>query len=76
MRTTMPRPATSSGNPLIANLIGIVIVALVVATLTNTSIPLLGSEHAIFVAVVLLGVTMCALGGVGRAPGNMAGCIR
>jgi hypothetical protein len=28
----------------------------------------LGSERAIFVAVVLLGVTMCSLGGVGRAP--------
>jgi hypothetical protein len=68
MQKTMPRPATSSGSPLVANLIGIVIVALVVATLTNAPVPLLGSERATFLAVVLLGITMCALGGVGRAP--------
>jgi hypothetical protein len=51
-----------------ANLIGIVIAALVVAALTSTSVPLLGSQRAIFVAAVLLGVSMCSLGGVGRAP--------
>jgi hypothetical protein len=44
------------------------IAALVVAAFTNTSVPLLGSERAVFVAVVLLGVIMCSLGGVGRAP--------
>ena len=68
MQATLRKPDTSFGNPLLANLIGIVIAALVVAALTNTSVPLLGSERAIFVAVVLLGVTMCSLGGVGRAP--------
>src|SRR5690242_5586927 len=68
MQTTMRRPATSSGSRLVANLIGVVIVALVVATLTNVSVPLLGSERCTFVAVVLLGITMCSLGGVGRAP--------
>jgi hypothetical protein len=70
MQATMQKPATSLGSPVLANLIGIVIAALVVATLTNTSLPLplLGSERAVFVAAVLLGVTMCSLGGVGRAP--------
>jgi hypothetical protein len=68
MQATMQKPATVFGSPLFANLIGIVIAALIAATLTNTSLPLLGSERAIFVAVLLLGVTMCSLGGVGRAP--------
>jgi hypothetical protein len=68
MQATMHKPATSFGSPLLANLIGIAIAALLVAALTNTPVPLLASERAIFVAVVLLGVTMCALGGVGRAP--------
>jgi hypothetical protein len=68
MQATLRRPGTSFGSPLFANLIGIVIAALVVAALTNTSVPLLGSERAIFVAVVLLGISMCAVGGVGRAP--------
>src|SRR5579872_4052280 len=31
-------------------------------------VPSARSEHAIFFAVVLLGLTMCSLGGVGRAP--------
>lgn len=66
MQANMQEPATAFGSPLLANLIGIVIAALVALTLTNASVPLLGSERAIFVAVVLLGVTMCALGGVGR----------
>ena len=68
MRAMMQTPATSSGSPLFANVIGLAIAALVVAALTSTPVPLLGSERAIFVAVVLLGMTMCALGGVGRAP--------
>jgi hypothetical protein len=68
MQATMQKPGTSVGSPLFANLIGIVIAALVVAALTNTPVPLLGSELAVFVAVVLLGLTMCSLGGVGRAP--------
>ena len=68
MHATMQKPATSFGSPLLANVIGIAVAALLVAALTNTPVPLLGSERAIFVAVVLLGVTMCGLGGVGRAP--------
>jgi len=68
MQATLRKQDTPFGSPLFANLIGIVIAALVVAALTNTSVPLLGSERAIFVPVVLLGISMCALGGVGRAP--------
>jgi hypothetical protein len=68
MQSTMQKPAISFSSPQLANLIGIAIAALLIAALTNTPLPLLASERAIFVAVVLLGVTMCALGGVGRAP--------
>jgi hypothetical protein len=68
MHATMQKPATLFGSPLSANFVGIAIAGLLVAALTNTPVPLLGSERAIFVAVVLLGITMCSLGGVGRAP--------
>ena len=68
MHVTMQKPAASFGSPLLANVIGIAVAALLVAALTNTPVPLLGSERAIFVTVVLLGVSMCGLGGVGRAP--------
>jgi len=68
MQATLQKPVTGFASPLIANLVGIVIVVLLGAAVTNTPVPLLGSERAMFVAVVLLGVTMCALGGVGRAP--------
>lgn len=68
MHVTMEKQATSFGNPLLANVLGIAVAALVAAALTNTSVPLLESERAIFVAVVVLGVSMCSLGGVGRAP--------
>jgi hypothetical protein len=67
MQATTQKPATVFGSPLFANLIGIVIAALLAVALTNT-LPLLGSERAIFLTVLLLGVTMCSLGGVGRAP--------
>jgi hypothetical protein len=68
MHVTMEKQARSFGNPLLANVLGIAVAALLAAALTNTSVPLLESERAIFVVVVLLGVSMCSLGGVGRAP--------
>jgi hypothetical protein len=68
MQTTMRSPAVYTGSPLAANLLGIAIAALVVAVLTNTPLPLLGSDRGVFIAMVILGMTMCSLGGVGRAP--------
>ena len=68
MQSTMRNPAVSSGNLLIATLLGVVIAALLVAALTSTSVPVLSSDRAIFFALVVLGLTMCSLGGVGRAP--------
>jgi hypothetical protein len=67
MQTTMRSPA-HAGSPLIANLLGVGIAGLVLATLSNTSIPLLDSDRAVFIALIILGMVMCTLGGVGRAP--------
>jgi hypothetical protein len=68
MQTTMRGPAAYSGSALIANLLGLAIAALIAAALTSASPPLLGSDRAILLAVVALGMTMCSVGGVGRAP--------
>lgn len=68
MQATLRKPATAFGNPLVANLLGVIIAALLLAALTSTPVPLLGSDVAIFLAVLVLGMSMCALGGVGRAP--------
>jgi len=68
MQATLQKPVTGFASPLIANLVGIVIVVLLGAAVTSTPVPLLGSERVLFVAALVLGVTMCALGGVGRAP--------
>jgi hypothetical protein len=62
------RSPAHTGSPLIANLLGVGIAALVLAALSNTSIPLLGSDRAVFIALLILGMVMCTLGGVGRAP--------
>ena len=68
MQSTMPRPATSFSNPILASALGVVIAGLLVAALTSTPLPLLSSDRAMFLAVLVLGLTMCSLGGVGRAP--------
>jgi hypothetical protein len=68
MQATVRKPATSFGNPLLANALGVMIAALVAAALTSTPVPLLGSDSAVYLAVLVLGMAMCALGGVGRAP--------
>ena len=49
----------------IATFIGLVVAGIVWATMTNTPIPLLGSDRAALVAVVILGFAMCATSGWG-----------
>jgi hypothetical protein len=39
--------------------------------LFNIRLPLLGSDRAAFIAVVVVGMTMCALGGIGRAQSTL-----
>ena len=43
MQATVRKPATSFGNPLLANALGVMIAALVAAALTSTPVPLLGA---------------------------------
>ena len=59
------RPGT-----IVATFIGLVIAAIVWATMANTPIPLLGSDRAALVSVVVLGFAMCITGGLGAAPGQ------
>jgi hypothetical protein len=68
MQATLRKPAATFGNPLVANVLGLITAALVLAALTRTPLPLLGSDVVMFLAVLVLGMSMCALGGVGRAP--------
>ena len=50
---------------LVATFIGLVIAGIVWATMANTPIPLLGSDRAALVAVVVLGFAMCVASGWG-----------
>ena len=68
MQATVRKPTTSFDSPLVANALGVILAALLAAALTGTPIPMLASESAIFVAALVLGMSMCAFGGIGRAP--------
>jgi len=56
-RTTV-RPRT----PAFANVLRILAALLVVAVLTNTSLPMIASETGAFYAIALIGIVMCSLG--------------
>ena len=68
MQAAVRKPVASFGNPVLANVLGVILAALLAAGLTSTPLPLLESDSAIFVVALALGMTMCAFGGVGRAP--------
>jgi hypothetical protein len=61
----------SAVGPLIANGLGIVAVLLVAAVLTNTSVPFISGDRAAFVALAVIGMSMCALGGIGKAQAGL-----
>ena len=67
---------TFTGNAFAANLLGIVAALVVLALLVNIRLPLLGSDRAAFVALVIVGTTMCALGGISRGRAHLAGPIQ
>lgn len=68
----MPSNATTfTGNAVAANLLGILAALMVVALLANIRLPLLASDRAAFIAVAVVGFTMCALGGIGRAQSTL-----
>jgi hypothetical protein len=58
---------TFTGNALAANLLGILAALIVVALVFKSRLPFLGTDRAAFIALVVVGMTMCALGGIGRA---------
>src|SRR5438874_13437561 len=58
---------TFTGSAIGANMLGIVAALIVGALLANICLPLLGSDRATFIALVVVGMSMCALGGIGRA---------
>ena len=62
---------TFTGNAIAANLLGVLAALMVIALLTNVRLPLIGSDRAAFSALVLIGMTMCALGGIGRAQSTL-----
>lgn len=66
-----PNATTFTRNVLGANLLGIVAALVVAALLANVRLPLLESDRATFIALVVVGMAMCALGGIGRAQSTL-----
>lgn len=58
--------AASEGTGVITVALGIGGALLVFAVLTNRSIPLISSDRVALIALVVIGMAMCAQGGIGR----------
>jgi hypothetical protein len=52
------------GVPVFAHVLEILTAFLVLAVLTNTHLPLIGSDRAAFYALALIGIAVCGLGGI------------
>jgi hypothetical protein len=52
----------------LAGVVGLVAALLVAGVLTNVTLAMGISDRVAFVALVVVGMTMCALGGIGQAP--------
>lgn len=59
---TIAKVATGGWMNVGVGLLGIVAVLLVLAVLTGRRIPLLSSDRAVFIALLVVGMAMCALG--------------
>ncbi len=59
-----------SGNYLLAAILGILAVALVFLFVTGRPIPLISGDRAAFIALAVIGLAMCATGGIGTAVGQ------
>lgn len=62
--TTVSTASTISNST--ANLIGILMLLLIGAVLTGMKIPLLSNHRVIILTLIIVGMAMCALGGIGR----------
>jgi hypothetical protein len=58
---------TFTGSAPAANVLGVVAALMVAASIAGVRLPLLGSDRATFIGLVVVGMTMCTLGGIGRA---------
>jgi hypothetical protein len=63
--------ATSTTPLLIANVLGVLAVLVVLAVLTDASLLVGGGDAAAFTALVLVGMGMCVVGGISRAPASL-----
>ena len=63
--------STTGTNPALI-VLGILAVALIVFVLTGRRIPLLSSERAALIALVVIGMAMCTMGGIVRVAANGA----
>lgn len=57
----------TENNSFLVIILGIVAALLVFAVLTNRPVPLLNSDRAVMIALVVIGMAMCAVGGIGPA---------
>lgn len=63
--------ATSTTPVVIANALGVVAALVLLAVLTNLNLLVVGSDAPVFYALVLVGMGMCVLGGISRAPATL-----
>jgi hypothetical protein len=66
-----PHSIESTLAPLFANVLGVLAVMLVVAVLANISLPLIANDRVAFYALAAIGLTMCGVGGIGRAQATL-----
>jgi hypothetical protein len=62
---------TFTGSPVAANVLGLIAALMVAALVANIRLPLLGSDRATFIGLVVVGLAMCTLGGIGRAQASL-----
>jgi hypothetical protein len=55
----------AENNGLLVAVLGVVAALLIFAVLTNRPIPLISSERVAMIVLVVIGMAMCALGGIG-----------
>ena len=62
---------TSSTNGLITLVLGLLAAGLVFMVLTGRDVPIVGNEAGALLALGLIGIAMCTLGGIGSVQGTL-----
>ena len=63
--------STSSANGLISLALGLLAAALVFMALTGRDVPIVGNEAGALLALGLIGIAMCTLGGIGTTQSTL-----